>query len=78
MYVGAGRVGGIGPRDLVAAITGQSGIHADEIGAIEIGDRFSVVELPERVIEPVLHAMRHSRINGRKVPVRRFVEKQPR
>ncbi len=78
IYMGTGRQGGIRPQDLVAAITGQSGIPAGDIGTIEIADRFSVVELPERVIDPVLHAMRNSRINGRKVPVRRFVEKQGR
>ena len=31
---------------------------------------------PNALMDPVLHAMRNSRINGRKVPVRRFVEKQ--
>jgi ATP-dependent RNA helicase DeaD len=73
--MGIGRIGGIGPGDLVGAITNEAGITGDAIGAIEIGERFSVVELQEDVVERVLHAMRKARINGRKVPVRRFVEK---
>ena len=55
--------------DLVAMAPGT------HIGAIEIGERFSVVELQEDVVERVLDAMRKTRINGRKVPVRRFIEK---
>ena len=75
VYVGAGRIGGIRPQELVAAISGQSGVRPDQVGGIEIADRFSVVELPESTIEHVLMAMRNSRINGRKVAVRRFVER---
>jgi ATP-dependent RNA helicase DeaD len=75
VYIGVGRAGGIGPQELVAAITGQSGITPEQIGSVEMGDRFSVVELPEEVIEQVLTAMRKTRIGGRKAPVRRFIEK---
>jgi ATP-dependent RNA helicase DeaD len=75
VYVGAGRIGGVRPQDLVAAITGQSGIRADQIGKIEIEERFSIIELSEGAVEPVLTSMRNGRINGRKVNVRRFVEK---
>jgi ATP-dependent RNA helicase DeaD len=75
VYMGAGRIGGIRPGDLVGAITGEAGITGDQIGAIEIADRFSVVELPEALVDRVIQAMRKTRINGRKVAVRRFIEK---
>jgi ATP-dependent RNA helicase DeaD len=75
IYMGVGRIGGIRAGDLVGAITNEAGIPGTHIGAIEIGERFSVVELQEDVVERVLDAMRKTRINGRKVPVRRFVEK---
>ena len=75
IYMGVGRIGGVRPSDLVGAITNEAGITGNHIGAIEIGERFSVVELQENVVERVLDAMRKTRINGRKVPVRRFVEK---
>jgi ATP-dependent RNA helicase DeaD len=76
IYVGAGRLAGIQPKSLVGAITGESGITGKQIGAIEIADRFSIVELAEDVIDDVLQAMRTALIRGKKVPVRRFVEKQ--
>lgn len=75
VYVGAGRNAGIRPQDLVGAIAGESGIPGDQIGAIEIADRHSVVELPEEAIEQVIRAMQKSVLKGKKVMVRRFVEK---
>ena len=76
IYVGAGRLAGIQPKSLVGAITGESGITGKQIGAIEIADRFSIVELAEEVVDDVVQAMRTALIRGKKVPVRRFVEKQ--
>jgi ATP-dependent RNA helicase DeaD len=75
VYVGAGRKWGIRPQDLVGAIAGESGIQGNQIGAIEISDKYSIVELPEAVLEQVVQAMKKSVIKGRKAVVRRFVEK---
>jgi ATP-dependent RNA helicase DeaD len=75
IYVGAGRLAGMRPQDLVGAITGESGLEGRRIGAIEIADKYSIVELPEEALEDVLRAMRKASIRGKKVVVRRFVEK---
>jgi ATP-dependent RNA helicase DeaD len=74
VYIGAGRAAGVRPQDLVGAIAGESGIPGEQIGAIEIADRFSIVELPEELVERVIQAMRKTKIKGRKATVRRFVE----
>ena len=71
LHIGAGRQTGVRPRDLVGAITGEAGISGREIGAIEIGDRFSTVEVAESVAGEVMEALRGSRIKGAKVTVRR-------
>ncbi|MEX0746236.1 MAG: DEAD/DEAH box helicase [Phycisphaeraceae bacterium] len=75
IYVSAGRQAGVRAGDLVGAIAGESGISGKQIGGIDIADRFSIVELPEEVIEQVLRAMRRATIKGRKIQVRRFIEK---
>jgi ATP-dependent RNA helicase DeaD len=75
IYVGAGRNSGLRPQDLVGAIANESGIQGNQIGAIEIADKYSIVELPEAVLEKVVETMKRSMIKGRKVTVRRFVEK---
>src|SRR5947209_17761616 len=44
IFVGAGRTAGIRPQDLVGAITGETRLGGRDIGAIEIADRFALVE----------------------------------
>jgi ATP-dependent RNA helicase DeaD len=71
LFVGAGREAGIRPGDLVGAITGEAGINSGELGAIQIADRFSLVEVPESRAEEIIAALRATTLRGRKVPVRR-------
>jgi ATP-dependent RNA helicase DeaD len=71
LFVGAGREAGIRPGDLVGAITGEAGINSRELGAIQIADRFSLVEVPASRAEEIIAALRATTIRGRKVPVRR-------
>ena len=71
LYVGAGRSTGVRPQDLVGAIAGESALTGKDIGAIEITERFSLVDVPEASIDDVIKALRASVIKGRKVPIRR-------
>ncbi len=71
LYIGAGREAGVRPGDLVGAITGEAGVSGREIGAIEITDRFSIVEVADEVAERVLDSLRATKIKGKKVTVRR-------
>jgi ATP-dependent RNA helicase DeaD len=71
LFIGAGREAGIRPGDLVGAITGEAGINSRELGAIEIADRFSLIEVPESRAEEIIPALRATTLRGRKVPVRR-------
>ena len=66
-----GREAGIRPGDLVGAITGELGIESRLIGAIEINDAFSLVEVPESIADEVIEALRATKLRGRKVNVRR-------
>jgi ATP-dependent RNA helicase DeaD len=71
LYIGAGRSAGIRPQDLVGAIAGESSLTGRDIGAIEIADRFSLVEIPRPAAEEVIGALRGTLIKGRKATVRR-------
>jgi ATP-dependent RNA helicase DeaD len=71
IYVGAGRKANMRPADLVGAIANESGIDARGIGAIEIADTFSLVELPEEVVDQVIAALRATTIKGKRLTVRR-------
>jgi ATP-dependent RNA helicase DeaD len=71
VYVGAGRKSGIRPGDLVGAIANEARVDSSNIGAIEIADRFSLVEVPEQIAERVIDALRSTKIKGKRVTVRR-------
>jgi len=74
LFVGAGRSAGIRPQDLVGAITGETRLGGRDIGAIEIADRFSLVEVPEGAADEVVAALRATTLKGRKATVRRAHE----
>ncbi len=71
LFFNVGRAAGIRPQDLVGAIAGESHLSGRDIGAIEIADRFSLVEVPESAADEVIKALRRSSIKGRKATVRR-------
>jgi ATP-dependent RNA helicase DeaD len=71
LYVSAGSSAGLRPADLVGAITNEAGISAREIGAIEIEERYSLVEVSDSVVDDVIRALRGSSLRGRKVTVRK-------
>ena len=75
IFVGAGRAAGMRPADLVGAIANEAKANPRDIGAIQIADRFSLVEVPEAIAESVIRSLRAATIRGQKVVVRRDREK---
>jgi ATP-dependent RNA helicase DeaD len=71
LFIGAGRKAGIRPGDLVGAITGEAGITSKGLGAIEIADNFSLVEVSEDVADSIVKAMKGASLRGKKVTIRR-------
>jgi ATP-dependent RNA helicase DeaD len=71
LFIAAGRKAGIGAGDLVGAITGEAGVTSKSVGAIEIADNFSIVEVSEDVADEVITAMKGALLRGKKVTVRR-------
>jgi ATP-dependent RNA helicase DeaD len=71
LFVGTGRSAGVRPQDLVGIIARRSSLFSKDIGAIEIADRFSLVEVPESAADDVVAALRQVSIKGRKTTVRR-------
>jgi ATP-dependent RNA helicase DeaD len=71
LYIGAGRNSSIRPADLVGAIVNEAGVDARAIGAIQITDRFSLVEVPDEIADGIIETLRATTIKGKRVPVRR-------
>ncbi|HEX6693175.1 MAG TPA: DEAD/DEAH box helicase, partial [Longimicrobiales bacterium] len=71
IYIAGGRSAGIRPQDLVGAIANEANLSGRDIGAIEIGDDFSLVDVPEEAASHVIDALRSTKIKGKKIAVRR-------
>jgi ATP-dependent RNA helicase DeaD len=76
LFIGAGRSAGIRPQDLVGAIANESRLSGRDVGAIEITDRFSVVEVPEDAVDEVIDALQQTRIKGRRPQVSRYRDRE--
>jgi ATP-dependent RNA helicase DeaD len=74
LRINAGRKAGIGPGDVVGAIANEAGISARAIGAIDIADRYALVEVAEEVANEVSKALRRSTLKGKKVTVQQLEE----
>ncbi len=71
VFFGAGKAAGVRPADLVGAITGEAGIQSSALGAIQVTENFSVVEVPAESADEIIAAVAASGLRGKKVIVRR-------
>jgi len=67
LFMNVGRLNRIGVKDVVGAIAGEAGIPGKSIGAIDIGDKFTFVEVPMEYARQVIESMKRSNIRGNKV-----------
>jgi len=71
VYIGAGRLARVRPGDLVGAIANELQLDASVVGAIQIQDKFSIVEVPDEIADDIIDALRNTTIKGKRVIVRR-------
>ncbi|HET9453760.1 MAG TPA: DEAD/DEAH box helicase [Gemmatimonadaceae bacterium] len=70
LFIGMGASSGIRPADIVGAIANEAGVNPRGIGAINIADGYSIVEVPGDEAFGIVNALRATKIRGRKVTVR--------
>jgi ATP-dependent RNA helicase DeaD len=70
IFIGVGRRAGIRPQDLVGAIANEAGVSGRFIGAIQISEDASTVEVPKDVARDVVAALRGTKLRGKKATVR--------
>jgi ATP-dependent RNA helicase DeaD len=71
LFVGGGRRVGLRPGDLVGAITNEAHVPGSVVGAIQINEGFSLVDVSPGVADQVVDALREATIRGRRLQVRR-------
>ena len=71
LFIGAGRNLSLRPGDLVGAIANEVGVDSSAVGAIQILERHTIVEVPDEIAEEIIVALRAATIRGKRVLVRR-------
>ncbi|BBB93109.1 MAG TPA: DEAD/DEAH box helicase [Methylomusa anaerophila] len=69
LFINAGRIQKIQPQDIVRTIAEEADIEGSVIGAINIYDKFTFVEVPEDVAERVLSVMNKNTIKGYRINI---------
>lgn len=70
LFIDVGRRHHISPGDIVGAIANEADIPGKAIGAIDVNDRFTLVDVPSEFVEQVLKRMKRSRIRKQNMNVR--------
>ena len=67
LYIDVGREDGVRPADIVGAIANEADIPGRSIGAIELYDHFTLVDVPSNKSQQVLQALKQTTIRNRKI-----------
>jgi ATP-dependent RNA helicase DeaD len=70
LLIDAGRSSGVRPSDIVGAIANEAGIPGRAIGAIDIYDDYTLVDVPAQYQQQVLGAMAGTRLRNQSVTIR--------
>jgi ATP-dependent RNA helicase DeaD len=71
LFIGAGRNVSLRPGDLVGAIANEVGVDSSAVGAIQISERHTIVEVPDEIADEIVARLRAATIRGKRVLVRR-------
>ncbi|MGI6070043.1 MAG: DEAD/DEAH box helicase [Blautia sp.] len=69
LFINIGKKDRAKPGDIVGALAGESGIPGKVVGAINMYDKYTFVEVPKEYAKDVLDAMNHATIKGKQVAV---------
>lgn len=70
LFIDAGRKSGVRPADIVGAIANEAGVPGHAIGAIDIYERFTFVDIPQAYLAQVMQKMDGATIRSRDVRIR--------
>ena len=69
LFINIGKKQRIKPGDILGAIAGESGMSGSLVGAIDMYDKYTFVEVPKEYGREVLSAMKNVKIKGKSVHV---------
>jgi len=75
LFITVGRKGNIRPGDIVGSLAGETGIPGRAIGAIDIYDDFTYVDVSSEYAKTILNAMNNKKIRGSRIKISRAGKK---
>lgn len=69
LFVNIGKKQNVKPGDILGAIAGESGMPGKLVGAIDMFDKYTFVEVPREYGKEVLDAMKNAKVKGKSVNV---------
>lgn len=69
LFINIGKNQKIRPGDILGAIAGEAGISGDLVGAIDMYDKYTFVEVPREYGKEVLKAMSKAKIKGKTINI---------
>lgn len=76
VFINVGKNDGVRISDIVGAITGETGLKGDVIGQIQLRDKYSFAEIPEKNAEQMLSTLKGIKIKGKRINVEWATQKQ--
>ncbi|GAB3031180.1 DEAD/DEAH box helicase [Bowmanella dokdonensis] len=72
-----GHAHGVKPGNIVGAIANEAGIDSKHIGAIDIHDNYSTVDLPQGMPPEIRQILQKTRVAGQRINLREWTEEAP-
>ncbi len=69
LFFNVGKKDRISVKDIVGAIAGETGVSGKTIGAIDLYDEYSFVNVPSDYVKDVMYGMKNKKIKGKKVNI---------
>ncbi len=69
LFINIGKNHKVRPGDILGAIAGETGMPGELVGAIDIHDNYSFVEVPKEHAEKVLDVMKSNKIKGKPINI---------
>ncbi len=69
LFINIGKSQKVLPKDILGAIAGESNISGNLVGAIDIFDKYTFVEVPKEYAPEVLNAMKNAKIKGKTINI---------
>ena len=69
LFINAGKKNKIRTKDIVGAIANEAGVPGKALGAIDLFDDYTFVDVPKEFVRDVIYGMKHAKIKNKKVHI---------